>query len=366
MPTIAELLNVLEQAAPSHIAYKDDPIGLQVGRKSDQFFSCLVSLDATPSAIEHACDLGAKAVVSHHPIIYHPVKSLAGDGYQTQALRLAIANSVAIVAAHTNWDAAAGGVNETLAQKLNLQNVQAFGQDIGAKAYKLVTFVPDDAVDAILDALSAAGAGQIGLYKRCAFYNDGFGTFEPQEGAQPSVGQVGERETVEERRIEMRLPASARDEVVAALLKAHPYEEPAYDIWEVSNVEAFSLPRMGDLPEAIPFGELCAYVDRAINSRSRGYGNTLRKVSKVGVIGGSGGSYWMKAKLAGCDALVTGEVRHHEGVEAAESGMCILDAGHYHTEQPGVEALAKLLSGALPDAEFHVFEPLPGRSGHPN
>jgi dinuclear metal center YbgI/SA1388 family protein len=364
MPTVAELLNALDMIAPPELAYPDDPIGLQVGRKSDVFEKALVCLDVTPSAIEHAVSIGAGAVVAHHAPIYNPVRTLSGDGFQAQVLRAAIRSEVAVLVAHTNWDAAPGGVNDTLASALSLSSVMPFGDDVAAKVFKLSFFVPAGDVDRLIDALSAAGAGGLGLYRRCAFYSRGVGTFEPQEGAAPAIGSIGSREAVDEMRVEMRVPGGCRQSVETALIEAHPYEEPAYDFWEVSAAPA-SLGRMGDLFASMSFGDLREWVDGVLGSRCELFGKLDRKISRIGIVGGAGGDYWVKARRAGCDVLLTGECRHHEGVEAAESGFGIIEAGHYHTEQPGMIALAGRLSDAV-SAEFVVYEPPPGRCGRPD
>ena len=365
MPTVGELLNVLDKIAPPHLAYSDDPIGLQLGRKSDPFEKALVSLDVTPAAIEHAGSVGARLLIAHHPPIYRPLKNIAGDSLDAQVVRAAIKADVAVVAAHTNWDAAEGGVNDTLAELLSLGSVSAFGNDLPAQELKLSVFVPETDAQSLIDDLAAAGAGGMGMYRRCAFYSRGTGTFEPQEGASPAIGEVGKREEVDEVRIEMRVPAQNRSKVESALLRVHPYEEPAYDFFRVEAPPA-SLGRMGSLPEPLPFGELRAFVDRALGSRCELFGKLDRKVSKIAVVGGAGGDYWLRAKAAGCDALVTGECAHHQGRDAAEVGFAIVEAGHYHTEHPGMVALCDRLRVAMPEASFDVYEPVKGRCGRPD
>jgi len=363
MPTIEELLDALEEIAPTHLAFPDDPIGLQIGRKSDPFSRCAVTLDVTQEMLDWAIGEGVQAVIAHHSLIYNPLRDLAGDGMQVQCVRVAMSNSIAIAAAHTNWDAAPGGVNDTLANALGLTDITSFGGDIRGQECKLVTFLPEDSLDEVLDALAGVGAGVIGLYKRCAFHGEGLGTFEPQPGAQPVTGEVGKRETVPERRLEMRFPNHRSRAVESALLDAHPYDQPAYDIWDVAT-EAHSLPRMGSL-SPMPFSEFVVHVDRSIGSRSRGFGGPSGKVGRVAVVGGSGGRYWSAARAAGADALVTGEVRHHEAVEAAESGLCLVEAGHYHTEQPGMAEMHRRLVSQMPGASFVLFEPVPGHCGRP-
>lgn len=364
MPTVAELLHALDTIAPPQLAYPNDPIGLQVGRKSDVFEKAVVTLDVSPAAIDYAVSVGAAAIVSHHALIYHPLRSLAGDGFQAQAIRAALRANLAVLTAHTNWDAAPGGVNDTLADALGLQGLAPFGNDIETDVYKLSVFVPAADAQGLIDSLAEAGAGGLGYYRRCAFFSPGTGTFEPQPGASPAIGEVGSRSEVDEVRIEMRLDGDLKPAVEAALLAAHPYEEPAYDFWKVSS-DPVSLGRTGTLPGAMRFGDLREYVDHAIGSRCSLFGKMDRKVSRIGVVGGAGGDYWLKARRAGCDALVTGECRHHEAVEAAESGFGVIAAGHFHTEQPGVVALAERLRQVV-GGDFLVFSPEVGRSGRPD
>ncbi|MCH8273902.1 MAG: Nif3-like dinuclear metal center hexameric protein [Armatimonadetes bacterium] len=365
MPTVAELLDALNRIAPPHLAFPDDPIGLQVGRPEDEVGRCLVALDPTLAAVEAAVEHKAQALVTHHAAIYHPLRSLAGDSPQVRVLRSAIQNGIALLNAHTNWDAAQGGVNDTLAERLGLRNLKAFGGDVPARAFKLITFLPETALDPVLDALAEAGCGEIGLYRRCAFYSPGSGTYEPQPGAEPLIGEVGKRETADERRLEVLVPGHAKEAALEALRNAHPYDEPAYDLYELVNVAPIALPRMGELPEAVSAEEFARHVEERLGTKTRMYGNRRSSIGLAAVCGGAAGLYWRAAMEAGCDAFVTGEVRHHEGVEAAESGFCIIEAGHYHTEQPGMESLKDRLAGELPAVEFHLFEPGPGVGGRP-
>jgi dinuclear metal center YbgI/SA1388 family protein len=364
MPTIGDLLKHLDEIAPPHLAFPDDPIGLQLGRKSDAVSTCVVTLDSTPQCIAFAKQQGAQCIVSHHPPIYNPIPSLAGDSLSVQVIREAITNNIALIAAHTNWDTADGGVNDTLAKLIGLTDITPFGDDVDSNNYKLTVFVPQDHRERLIDALAAAGAGGVGDYKRCAFYGDGEGTFEPQEGTNPYIGEPGKREHVEETRIEMLVPHHRRYQVEKALKETHPYEEPAYDFLHTAS-PPFSLPRMGNLSAAVGLVDFVGQVENALESPCRAYGKPDRKIKTVGVVGGSGGRYWMKAKIAGCDALVTGEARHHEAVEAAESGFALIDAGHHGTEQPGVRELKNRLAAAMNDLQFHVFEPLRGLGGSP-
>ncbi len=356
MATVADVLNTLNEIAPPHLALPGDPIGLQVGELSRAVQTCVVCLDVTPEVVEFAVSEKAQVIISHHAVIYHPMSKLTGDSLAVRVVSLAIKNDIALICAHTNWDAARGGINDTLAERLGLKDVRPFGDDITSKNLKLVTFIPEDSVEKLLDALANVECGVIGLYRRCAFVSGGRGTFEPMKGANPLIGKVGEREVVDELRVEMLVPGHRKSDAVRVLYENHPYDEPAYDLYELANDVSFSLPRRGELGGEIKFVEFADMVSEQLKSAVRAYGGDDVLIKHVGVVGGAGGSYWERAMRAGCDVLVTGEVRHHEGVASASAGFCLLEAGHYATEQPGMAALCERLSGEMDDVRFVLSE----------
>jgi hypothetical protein len=227
---------------------------------------------------------------------------------------------------------------------------------------KLVAFVPQAATQSVLDAVASAGAGEIGAYRRCAFWAPGTGTFEPQPGARPAVGEVGRREEVAEVRLEAVLDPSAKARVEQALLRAHPYEEPAFEFVAVET-RSWPLGRVGSLRSPMSAGELACLVSGRLGGPCLVYG-TQERIERLAVVGGAGAEMWQAATRDGA-AFVTGEVPHHIGLEAADHGRTVIAAGHYATEQPGVEALAARLASALPDVEFETFSPGPGAGGRP-
>lgn len=363
MTTVAEILKKLNEIAPPHLAFPNDPIGLQLGDMARSVQACVVCLDVTPEVVEFAVSENAQVIISHHATIYHPISQLTGDSLTVRVVSLAMRNDIALICAHTNWDAARGGINDTLAERLGLKDVRPFGDDITLKNLKLVTFIPGDAVEKLLDALASVECGVIGLYRRCAFVSGGRGTFEPMEGANPFIGKVGGREVVDELRVEMLVPDHRKNDAVLALYENHPYDEPAYDLYELANDVSFSLPRMGELGGEMKFADFSVMVGDRLGSAVRTYGGADVLVKRVGVIGGAGGSYWERAMRAGCDVLVTGEVRHHEGVASASAGFCLLEAGHYATEQPGMSAMRERLSKEMGEVRFVLYESDASRSG---
>jgi len=323
----------------------------------------VTTLDATEDAVAWAATKGAELVVSHHPLIWEPLTSIRWDERKGLVVKALTATGTSLIAAHTNWDCARGGVSDALAARLGLIDVRPFGSASTAPGWKLVTFVPTDWSEKVLDAVSEAGGGRIGDYSRCAFLAEGTGTFFGGEGTEPVIGRAGQIETVRESRIECVVPDDAVQAVEAALLRAHPYETPAYDLVRLRDASGHPVGRIGSLPAPMDFSAFKSSVEKALSTRALAWGPP-GNVSTVAVCGGAGDDDWRLARQKGADVFVTGEVRHHNTVEA-ESDIRLVQAGHYATEQPGVEALASALASRLDGVACHVYEPEQGRGGRP-
>lgn len=364
MPSVQTVLDALESIAPARTAFSFDKVGLQVGEPSDPVLVGVVALDPSAGLLEFAAEKRAQLAVCHHPLIWEPLAAVNGS---TRSGRLASAflrQGVAFIGAHTNWDCAPGGINDTLASLLGLRNVQFCGEAAEVAYSKLATFVPPANVEAVVDALSAAGAGVIGLYERCAFLSEGQGTFRGRKGAKPSVGSAKQVEIVDEVRVEMRLRDALVGEAVEALRAVHPYEEPAYDLFALKPSPEQPISRVGELEAPISFSEFAGLVDRQLSTRCWAFGDPNRTVRRVTVCGGAADGEWTTALRNGSDAFVTGEVRHHIAIEASEAGIGIIAAGHYATEQPGAIAIANALKKLTPGVEWHAYAPQPGFTGN--
>jgi len=361
--TVGEVLQQLELIAPARFAFSFDKIGLQIGERSARVTKAVVSLDRSFAAAQYAASRGAHLLLCHHPLIWDPLTAVTDGSYAGRTALFLVRNGISFIAAHTNWDAASGGVNDTLASLLDLQNVRPFGEAAVQEQLKLVVFAPSNATREIIDAASSAGAGTIGLYTRCAFMHPGTGTFYSGEGSDPTVGQVGELTETREVRIEMVLPLSARVAVAEAVRKAHSYEEPALDFFRLSENEEMPIGRLGELRTSYSLAEFCKRVDAVLGTRCLAWGQG--SVRNVAVVGGAAADEWKAAQMAGADVLVTGEVPQHLALEASESGFSMIAAGHYATEHPGCVQLAKTIRDKVPEVEWVVFEPAPGVAGRP-
>jgi dinuclear metal center YbgI/SA1388 family protein len=366
MPTISDVAGALEAWAPSGSAQDYDNVGLQVGDASRPVERGLVALDMTPGVLEEASHTGADLVVTHHPLLFRPLGALTAGGGFPNALALRLAEAgVALYAAHTNLDAAPGGVSFALAGQLGLADVGFLGPTEGALR-KLVVFVPEGHARRVHRAMAEAGGGQIGDYEACAFEGTGTGFFRPGEGADPFTDTpAGELEEAREVRLEVQAEQWHLPAVRAAMTEAHPYEEVAHDVYPVEGATGNAgLGAVGTLPAPEPLSAFLERTADALDARSLRYAGPdpeEARVERVAVCGGAGSDFVGKAQAAGADAYVTADVTYHEFFEvlSAEDGyaqMAFIDAGHYETEAVTERLLRDFLAEHFPEADWRVTE----------
>jgi dinuclear metal center YbgI/SA1388 family protein len=324
------VIQLMEELAPKHYAVQDDRIGLQLGTLQKEIRKVLIALDVTDVVVEEAIKEQADLIIAHHAIIFRPLSQLQTDTPAGRLYTKLIKNDIAVYIAHTNLDVADGGINDMMAQALGLSGLRHLEEVHTEKLKKLVVFVPETHHAQVQQALFGAGAGWIGQYSHCSFNIEGTGTFLPQEGADPFIGRPGKLERVKEVRVETVVPESVEKRVVQAMLKAHPYEEIAYDLYPMDlKGRTFGLGRVGKLPEAIPLSALAEKVKQAFQvPMLRMTGDPDRPVRKVVVLGGSGSRYVRHAIFAGADVLVTGDIDYHTAHDALAAGLALLDPGH--------------------------------------
>jgi len=358
---VSDILATLEAIAPAHLAMGNDPHGLLVGDPDAPVEAIVVALDVTPEVAQAASECGAQMIIAHHPLIYHPLRTVRADEPHPGGVVLHCArHGIAVACAHTNWDIAHGGVNDVLAHLVGIADGQARPVRITYREplVKIAVFVPVSHREAVLDAMAATGAGAIGDYDRCGFWTMGTGTFRALPGASPYVGTIGAAETVSEERLEMVVPAGKQRAVVRAMKAAHPYEEVAYDVYPLANHAAeFGLGRVGPLTAPQSAGAFLQHVREALAfPEVRMVGPLDRLLTTVAVGGGACAELMQEAIALGADALVTSDIRHHEFVDAAARGFVLLDAGHAATETPGARELAHRLAAALPGASLTFID----------
>ena len=350
------LTGFLDELAPRHLAEDWDNIGLQVGDPQIEVRRVLVALDCTGSVVEEALTSGTNIIITHHPLIFRALKNLRLDTAPGNILAKLIKNDIAVFAAHTNLDSATGGVNTILAQKLGLLEPAILSPGHEEKLYKIVVFVPRGHEDQVREAMGRAGAGWIGNYSDCFFMLPGIGTFKAGEGTDPFIGEIGRLEKVEEYRLETIVPAPKLRQVIAAMNKAHPYEEVAYDLVPLANEGTKAgLGRVGNLPTVLELGALAGKVKQALNLQQlRLVGDPARAVQKIAVCGGSGASLIRAAVAKGADVLVTGDLKYHEAQEALELGLAVIDAGHFATENIVIQTVVEFLQTKIAKTKENI------------
>lgn len=350
--TVADWVALVDRHWPERDAERWDRTGLQVGDPAAGVDTVLVCLDVTHDVLDEAERVGAHLVLAHHPLLFRPLERLT-PSTATGALVLRAARAgVALLAAHTNFDVAHGGTSDPVATLLGLQDVRPLAParmgDAGDRL-KLVTFVPSEHVEAVLAALSDAGAGVIGEYTSCSFRVAGTGTFRPSDRANPTAGERGRLNHEPEERLEMVLPGARAAAVVAALRQAHPYEEVAFDLVPLlaAPEAGKGLGRVGELPAPTSLRDVAARLADGLPSpHLRTAGDPDRQVRRVAVTGGAGDSLVGAALAAGADCYVTGDLRHHVALDALTMGMALVDAGHYATEAAALPHLVSTLRDA--------------------
>jgi len=353
MLTIAEVQAYLETLAPLALAESWDNVGLllgDAGRTVERIMTCLT---LTPETVQEAVEEGADLVVTHHPVLFKAVQKLSSATADGRLLLPLLARGTAVVSHHTAYDNCVGGINDQLCAALGLDAIRPL-RPKPANQVKIVVFVPDADLAKVSDALFQAGAGVIGAYSQCSYRLLGTGTFLGSAESNPTIGKRGQREEVQEWRLEVVCPAELASEAIRRMVQAHSYEEPAFDVYGLQSSAGRSTAgagRMGSLPQPRPLREFAQQVKQSLRSSVvRAIGEPNREVQKVAVACGAAGEFLKDAASAKADVFLTGEMRFHDELAARAAGLALVLPGHYATERGGMERLAELLAEAFPQA----------------
>lgn len=353
---LAEVISALDEWYDPRTAEAWDSVGLVCGDPAEAVSSVLLAVDPVAEVAAEAEQIGAQLIVTHHPLLLEAVHSIAATTPKGALAHRLIRGHRSLFVAHTNADAADPGVSDALAARLGIEVDGPLEALPVAPLDRLGVYVPAADAQRLIDALSAAGAGALGDYDRSAWISQGEGTFRPLPGATPTIGQVGRIERVDEARIEMAVPRGRRNAVLAALLAAHPYETPAFDLVEQAALPGrLGIGRIGRLGAAMTLRQFAAHAAAVLPSTAwgvRASGDPDALIASVAVCGGAGGSFIEAARSAGADAYLTADLRHHSagdamarrpGTEDLPGPMALLDAAHWATEAPWLDGLANRL-----------------------
>ena len=353
---LKELTSYIESVVP--LAYQEDydNAGLIVGNPDMELTGTIITVDVTEEIVEEAIQKGANLILAHHPIVFSGLKKLTGKNYVERIIIKALKNDIAIYAAHTNLDSIWGGVSNKIADKLVLKN-QKILAPLSGHLMKLVYFVPIAQAEQTRKAVFEAGAGHIGEYDMCSYNLEGKGSFRAGKNANPFVGNKGEIHFEDEVRVETIFPKHLKGKIVSALIKAHPYEEVAYDLYPLDNsFDKAGFGVVGDLTRELDELNFLNKLKEIFSAQCIRYTKLLNKpIQRVAVCGGSGSFLLKDAIRENADVFVSGDFKYHQFFDA-DGKILIADIGHFETEQITKELFYELLIKKFPKFAVHLTE----------
>ena len=353
---VKEVTEILEELAPLAYAEDFDNVGLLVGNQNSEVTGILVTLDTLENVVNEAIETNCNLIVSFHPIVFKGLKKITGNNYVERVVIKAIQHDIAIYSMHTALDNSANGVNAKICEVLQLQNTQMLIPQKNT-IKKLTTYIPKAQAEKLKDSLFNAGAGNIGNYSNCSFTSEGIGTFKPNEAANPTIGEVGKRHSENETQIQITYQKSKETDILKALFENHPYEEVAYEIYNIeNNNQHIGMGMLGSL--AVPMSELefLKYLKNKMNASCVRHSSLRGKpIQKVAVLGGSGAFAIGAAKASGADIFISSDIKYHEFFQAEEK-IVIADIGHYETEQFTKNLLVDYLTKKIPNFAVRLSE----------
>jgi dinuclear metal center YbgI/SA1388 family protein len=350
---LADVVAVLDGLYPAASAQSWDAVGLVCGDPDQPVTKVLLAVDPTAEVVDEALEWGADLLLTHHPLLLRAVHGVPATTFKGRVVHRLITGGCGLYVMHTNADMASPGVSDALARVIGLDQLEPLVPQPVQALDKIVVFVPHGDAEQLIDALAAAGAGEIGDYRRCAWTSAGTGTFTAQPGANPTVGTVGEAARVDETRVEMVLPRHRRAAVVWALRQAHPYEEPAFDVAELADLgSGTGIGRVGTLEQPVTLETFAQHVATVLPATVQGVrvsGPADGHVQRVAVCAGSGDDLFDAVRASGADVYLTSDLRHHPASEAREHGFggppYLVDVAHWASEWPWLRGCeSRLLS----------------------
>ncbi|MGL4344766.1 MAG: Nif3-like dinuclear metal center hexameric protein [Cellulosilyticaceae bacterium] len=351
MYTVKDIVQTLEQMAPSGLAEGWDNVGLLVGSRKTPVNKVLCALDLNEAVLEEAIRQEAQCIVTHHPFIFSALKRLDLDTPKGHIIAQLIKRDIAVYSMHTNLDIVTNGINDVLCEKLGITETQILHKTYTEALSKLCIYVPKSHAEAVRACLITHNNYAIGNYTGCTFTSEGQGTFVPLVGAKPYIGEQGRLEEVEEVKLECLVRAKDVRQLLGHISKVHPYEEIAYDVFELQNIgQPEGLGRYGNI-EPMTVAQFAQKIKERLGGISvRVVGNLEQQIKTAAVCSGSGSSFIGDAAQV-ADIYITGDVKFHEAQQALDKGLCVIDIGHYASENIIMPILAQRLMVKHPDLE---------------
>ncbi len=357
---VKDIIEQLESIAPKTYAMEWDRVGLQIGSKSKEVQRIMVTLEVNEGVVREAVEKDVDLIISHHPLIFKPLENIDFEEPKGAMIQKIIQQDIQIYVTHTNMDVAPEGLNQYIAEKIGLREIELLASSDLKPYYKFTVYVPKTHREKIIDAIHSGGGGHIGSYSHCTFGTSGIGTFKPGTGSNPFLGKKDALEMVEEYKVETIVERKDIPRLIKEVQLAHPYEEVAYDLYPLEiPLKNVGLGRFGKLSNTLGLEEFIRHLKKILQLKEvRFVGDLQRDITNVAILNGSGGDFVEQARRVGADCYITGDLKYHEAQDASVGEMAILDIGHYESEIIFREFIKNKLQDRFEDLEIHLAENL--------
>lgn len=351
-----EIIGTLDNFSNPNLIDSWDNTGFQIGNDEVDVKRILIALDLDEFIVKKAIDEKYQMIVTHHPIIFKPLKNINNRTHIGNMILKLIENNIVVYNAHSNLDLVEGGVNDALAKLLGIQDPIPLNKVKNESLFKFAIYVPEDSRDTILKTLEEEDAGHIGNYSACSFNTKGIATFRPLEGTNPYIGSINVLEEVNEVKIETVIKEHSLRKTINRVIEVHPYEEVAYDLYELKNEgSTYGYGRVGNIEEVDAKVFIMDLKKKLNLDHINIYGNLERSICRVAVCGGSGGDFIQDAHKKGSHIYITGDIKYHQAQLADQLDMIIVDPGHYHTEKVILDVLKEVILKDIDSVEVDVL-----------
>lgn len=338
---VKDILNIIDSFSPFFLQEDFDNSGLQFGDPDEEVTRILIALDLTKGVVAEALKSKANLIITHHPAIFNPLKNIIST--ENPVLLFALRNKINVISAHTNYDLSKDGLNDYVVNLLAITKIKPIIRS-KEKTYKFATYVPLKFAEKVRKTIFESGAGRIGNYSEASFNLKGTGTFKPLEGAKPFIGKKDKREEVDEVKIETIIRERDIQNVLSAMKKAHPYEEPAFDIYEILLEANEGIGLLGEIQKEMQINDFIKHIKKKLGiNQIRLIKGRTTKIKKVALCTGSGGSLIEEVNKQNADVFITGDINYHQALHSREIGLNIIDVEHFETEKFFTESLSEKL-----------------------
>lgn len=347
---VRDIYNVINEFAPFVFQEEWDNSGLQIGSLHAKTRRALLVLDVTKEAVEKAVEYKIDLIISHHPLIFKPLKCI---DFSNSIINLLSTNDINVISAHTSLDAVYDGVSYQLAKLLGIDNLAVLSPKKESKYCKLSFFLPTGYETPLLKKIFDLGVGEYNFYKDCAFESVGEGRFIEKREAKPFIESF---KIYKEAKIELIVRVDKLAFCINTLKEFHPYQEVAFDVFpEVINPISIGHGCVGNLKVSKKLSQLINICKEKLGVTTVRYtGDLNKKIKRVAVCGGSGGSLIVDAINAGADVYITGDLKYHEVLENKDK-ISIIDVGHRASEQPVLNKIEEILKARFKNLKIYQF-----------